>query len=77
MQPLVARSSDARDKEVPWVTVQSTTTGNDNLGKSFAVGLGTKLLSKAVGKHLDYESKELARRVTDNLPWGPGTGICC
>ena len=71
----VARSSDARDKEVPWVTVQSTTTGNGNVGKSFAVGLGTKLLSKAFGKHLDYESKELARRVTDNLPWGPGTGI--
>ena len=43
--------------------------------KSFAIGLGTKLLSKAIGKHLDHESAELARRVTDNLPWGPGTAV--
>ena len=70
---LAARASDARDKDVPWVTIESTTTGSDNLGKSLAVGLGTKLLSKAIGKHLDHESAELARRVTDNLPWGPGT----
>jgi len=70
---LAARASDARDKEVPWVTIESTTTGSDNIGKSLAVGLGTKLLSKAIGKHLDHESTELARRITDNLPWGPGT----
>jgi hypothetical protein len=69
---IVARAADARDKEVPWVTVQSTTTGSDKLGESFAVGLGTKLLTKAFGIHLDYESTELAKRVTDNLPWGPG-----
>jgi hypothetical protein len=71
---LASKASD-RDKEVPWVTIESTTTGSDSLGKSLAVGLGTKLLSKAVGKHLDHESTELARRVTADLPWGPGTGV--
>jgi len=72
---IAAKSADARDKEVPWVTIESTTNNNKNLGQSFAIGLGTKLLTKAVGKHLDSESKELARRVTDNLPWGPGTVV--
>jgi hypothetical protein len=72
---VVSRSSDARDKEVPWVTIQSTTTGSNKVGESFAIGLGTKLLSKAIGVHLDYESAELARRVTDNLPWGPGAFV--
>jgi hypothetical protein len=72
---LASRASDARDKEVPWVLIGSSTTGSDNVGKSFAVELGTKLVSKAIGKHLDYESTELARRVTADLPWGPGTGI--
>lgn len=72
---VVSRAVDARDKEVPWVTVESTTTGSDKLGESFAIGLGTKLLSKAAGIHLDHESTELARRVTDNLPWGPGPGV--
>jgi hypothetical protein len=70
---IAARAADARDKEVPWVTIESTTTGSDNLGKSLAVGLGAKLFSKAIGVHLDWESTELARRLTDNLPWGPGT----
>jgi hypothetical protein len=70
---LGARSADAREKEAPWVTLQSQTT-NQSMGQSFGTGLGLSLLSKAIGKHLDYESKELARMVTDNLPWGPGTG---
>ncbi len=67
-----ARAADARDKDVPWVTIESTTTGSSKLGQSLAVGLGTKLISKAVGVHLDHESTELARRLTENLPWGPG-----
>jgi hypothetical protein len=71
---VASRAADARDKEVPWVTIESATTGSDKLGESFAIGLGTKLLSKAAGIHLDHESTELARRVTDNLPWGPGPG---
>ena len=70
---LGARAADAREKEAPWVTIQSQTT-NQSTGSSFGMGLGLSLLSKAIGSHLDTESKELARLVTDNLPWGPGTG---
>ena len=69
---LAARAADARDKDVPWITIETFTTGNKKLGESFAIGLGTKLLTKAVGRHLSHESTELARRVTDNLSWGPG-----
>jgi hypothetical protein len=71
---VAARAADARDKDVPWVTIESITTGNNNLGESFAIGLGAKLLTKAIGKHLDHEATQLARRVTDDLPWGPGSG---
>jgi hypothetical protein len=68
-----ARAADAREKDAPWVTLQTQTT-NQSAGQSFGTGLGLSLLAKAIGKHLDYESTELARMVTDNLPWGPGTG---
>jgi hypothetical protein len=71
----LAKVSNARDKDVPWVTIGSATSGSENVGKSFAAGLGSKLFMKAIGKHLDYESTELARRVTDNLEWGPGTAV--
>jgi hypothetical protein len=71
---IAARAADAREKDVPWVTIDTVTTGRKNLGESFAIGLGTKLLTQAIGKHLDRESMELARRLTDNLPWGPGPG---
>ncbi|HEX9022001.1 MAG TPA: GNA1162 family protein [Nitrospirota bacterium] len=69
---IVSRAADARDKEAPWVTIGSITTGSNKLGESLAIGLGTRLISKAIGKQLDYESTELARRITQNLPWGPG-----
>jgi len=69
---IVARAADARDKDVPWVTIESTTSGSSDVSKSFAMGLGSKLFSKAIGLHLDHESTELARRVTADLPWGPG-----
>lgn len=69
---LAARAADAREPDVPWVTIKSTTTGSRKFGESVAIGLGTTLLSKAIGRHLDYEATELARRVTDGLPWGPG-----
>jgi len=71
---IAARAADARDKDAPWVTIESVTTGSDKIGESFAIGLGTKLFSKAIGIHLDHESTELARRITDDLPWGPGPG---
>jgi hypothetical protein len=70
---LGARAADARDKEAPWVLLSSTTT-NQSTKDSFLTGLGAKLFTKALGIHLELESKELARLVTDNLPWGPGTG---
>jgi hypothetical protein len=70
---LGTRVSDSRDKDAPWVLLSSTTT-NQSAKDSFIMGLGAKLLTKAVGMHLDYESKELARLVTANMPWGPGMG---
>ncbi len=71
---LVARGSDSREKEVPWVTIESTAVNEKNVGQAFALGLGVKLLTKAIGMHLDRESSELARRVSETLPWGPGPG---
>jgi len=52
---LGARAADARDKDAPWVLLQSTTT-NQSTKDSLIMGLGTKLLSKAVGIHLEAES---------------------
>jgi len=69
---VAARAADARDKDVPWVTIESNVTNEQNVGRSLAFDLGAKLFSKAVGVHLDYESTELVRRVAVNLPWGPG-----
>ncbi len=71
---LGARVSDAREKEAPWVLLSSTTTNQDTK-QSMITGLGAKLFTKALGIHLDYESKELARLVTDNVPWGPGMAV--
>jgi hypothetical protein len=68
----IARAADSDEKEVPWVTIRQTNLQTKNIGESFAIGLGTKLLSQALRIHLEYESSELARRVSDNLPWGPG-----
>jgi hypothetical protein len=68
----IARAADSDEKEVPWVTISQTKLQTKNVGESFAIGLGTKLLSQALRIHLEYESSELARRVSDNLPWGPG-----
>ncbi len=68
---IAANVQDARDKEVPWVLLESVTANRD-FGETMGIALGTKLLTKAIGIHLDRESTELARRVTDNLPWGPG-----
>lgn len=68
-----SRAADARDKEVPWVLLQSTTQ-NQDFKTSLAMGLGSKLFAKATGSHLVHESEELVRRVLGDLPWGPGTG---
>ncbi len=68
---LGARASDAGEKEAPWVLLSSTTTNQDTK-QSLITGLSAKFLTKALGIHLEHESKELARLVTDNVPWGPG-----
>ena len=70
---IVSRAADAKEKDVPWVTIGSVATNEKNVGRSLAYNIGAQLFSKAVGIHLDYESAELVRRVSDNLPWGPGT----
>ena len=69
---LLGRAADARDKEVPWVILDRVVTSDQNVGHSLAFNLGAKLLTKTMGIHLDHEATELARRVTKNLPWGPG-----
>ncbi len=69
---LLGRASDARDKEVPWVIIDSVRTNDSNLGHNLAFNLGAKLLTKTMGIHLDFEATQLAKRVTQNLPWGPG-----
>ena len=69
---IVSRAADAKEKDVPWVTIGSVATNEKNIGRSLAYSVGAQLFSKAVGIHLDYESSELVRRVADNLPWGPG-----
>lgn len=71
----IAQASDADDKDAPWVTIRRTHLQTKNVGESFAIGLGTKLLSQALRIHLEHESSELARRVSDNLPWGPGFSV--
>jgi hypothetical protein len=72
---VLSKVSNSREKEAPWVTIGSTTSGSNNVGKSFAIGLGAKLFTKAIGLHLDYESTEMAKLATDNLGWGPGTAV--
>lgn len=68
---IAANVQDARDKEVPWVLLESVTANRD-FGETMGIAVGTKLLTKVMRIHLDREAGELARRVTDNLPWGPG-----
>lgn len=70
---VVANVQDARDKETPW-EILDVRTSNKGFGETVGIELGTKLLSKAMGTHLDRESTELATRITRDLPWGPGPG---
>jgi hypothetical protein len=67
----LGRLSDPRDAEAPWVTIEHVRAG-DTYQESLAIGLGTKLLTKALRIHLERESSELARRIIDTLRWTPG-----
>jgi hypothetical protein len=67
----LGRLSDPRDAEAPWVTIEHIVTG-DRYQDSLAIGLGSQLLTRAFGIHLEREAAELARRITDTLRWAPG-----
>lgn len=67
---VLGRMSDPRDAEAPWVTIEHVEAGRD-YRESLAIGLGTKLLSKALRIHLEREADALARLVTDDLRWSP------
>jgi hypothetical protein len=69
---VLVRSVDERDKDVPWVTIESHAIKETNVGHALAYGIGAKLLTQVIGIHLDRETKELVHRVTNTLPWGPG-----
>ncbi len=70
---LVEDISDSRDKDVPWVTINSQTSDLD-YKQQFALNLAVKLLSKATGTHLAYETNEMIKRVMETFPAGPGGG---
>lgn len=61
----------ADDGGVRWITLQRQSK-NRSVLEGLAVGLGTKLIAKATGTHLARETNEVIRRVTANLPYGPG-----
>ncbi len=61
-----------QDEEVPWVTIESRSS-NKGVLEGLAAGLATKLVSKAVGVHLQHETDEMIWRIVQNLPWGPGS----
>ena len=64
-------NAGGRDEEVPWVVIESTSS-NRSLLDGLAAGLATKLVSKALGVHLERETNEMIWRIVQNLPWGPG-----
>ncbi|MDY6832311.1 MAG: DUF799 family lipoprotein [Thermodesulfobacteriota bacterium] len=64
--------SDSKDQEVPWITLASKTTEEEDARKVFAINMAVKLLSKATGTHLAYETGEMLKRVLETLPAGPG-----
>jgi hypothetical protein len=66
----LGRLSDPRDAEAPWVTIEHVEVGKD-VRESLAFGLGTRLLTKALGIHLEREADALARMIIDNLAWTP------
>lgn len=68
---VLAAGVTSNDEEVPWVIIDSVST-NESILTGMAIGLGTKLISKAVGIHLVRETDEMIRMVFETLPMGPG-----
>ena len=60
-----------KGEEVPWVMIESSSSNKSAL-EGLAAGLTKKLVSKAVGVHLQRETDEMIWRIVQNLPWGPG-----
>jgi len=69
--PGALANAGGRDEEVPWVVIESHSS-NRSLLDGLAAGLATKLVSKALGVHLERETNEMIWRIVQNLPWGPG-----
>jgi len=68
---VLAAGVTSNDEEVPWVIIDSVST-DESILTGMAIGLGTKLISKAVGLHLVRETDEMIRLVFETLPMGPG-----
>lgn len=60
-----------KDEEVPWVVIERESS-NKSVLEGFAAGLTQKLVTKAMGVHLQHETDEMIWRLVQNLPWGPG-----
>ena len=59
------------DEEIPWVVIESRSS-NRGILDGLAAGLASKLVSKALGVHLERETNEMIWRLVQNLPWGAG-----
>ncbi|MEN8246187.1 MAG: GNA1162 family protein [Thermodesulfobacteriota bacterium] len=68
---VLAAGVTSDDDDVPWVIIDSVST-NESILTGMAIGLGTKLVSKATGMHLRRETDEMIRMVFETLPMGPG-----
>jgi len=71
---VLAAGASAAGEEVPWVIIDSHT-DDQGILTGLAMGLGSKLISKAAGTHLQRETDEMIRRLFQTLPVGPGEGI--
>lgn len=68
---VAADISDEDDSGVPWETLETVSSEYGAL-ENLAFGLGKQLVEKATDTTLSRETEEMARRVTESLPVGPG-----
>ncbi|MFZ5565226.1 MAG: GNA1162 family protein [Thermodesulfobacteriota bacterium] len=69
---IASNLNDSRDKDVPWIILASHTAQEEDARKLFAINMAVKLLSKATGTHLLYETSEMLKRILETFPAGPG-----
>jgi len=78
---IIAKAAEGSDSEAPWVTIsqERVVSGSKNAGQDlavgFALGLGTRLITQAMGVHLSHEASALAKLVTSDLRWGAGLDV--